>query len=149
MRAVVQRVSEASVSVDGDEVGRIGCGLLVYLGVGTGDTDEDLEYLAAKVAGLRIFPDAAHPMNRSVVDVGGGALVVSQFTLYGDARRGKRPSFTDAMEPASAEAMYERFASRLEELGVPTARGVFRATMAVGSVNDGPVTILLDSRKAF
>ena len=143
MRAVVQRVSEASVAVDGVEVGRVGRGLLVYLGVGAGDTDDDLEYLAAKIAGLRIFPDAAHAMNRSVVDAGGGALVVSQFTLYGDVRRGKRPSFTDAMEPARAEAVYERFASRLEALGV------FGAMMEVRSVNDGPVTILLDSHKAF
>jgi D-aminoacyl-tRNA deacylase len=149
MRAVVQRVSEASASVDGREVGRVGRGLLVYLGVGAGDADADLEYLAQKIAGLRIFPDDAHAMNRSVVDGGGGALVVSQFTLYGDARRGKRPSFTDAMEPAAAEAMYERFAARLEQLGVPSARGVFGAMMHVRSVNDGPVTILLDSRKAF
>jgi D-aminoacyl-tRNA deacylase len=145
----VQRVSEASVEVDGAVVGRVGRGLLVYLGVGAGDTEEDLEYLAAKVAGLRIFPDEAHAMNRSAVDAGGGALVVSQFTLYGDARRGKRPSFTDAMEPGAAEAMYERFADALERLGLPTARGVFGAHMLVRSVNDGPVTILLDSKKAF
>jgi D-aminoacyl-tRNA deacylase len=149
MRAVVQRVSEARVTVDGAEVGRIGRGVLVYLGVGAGDADADLEYLAGKVAGLRIFPDEAHAMNRSVVDVGGAALVVSQFTLFGDVRRGKRPSFTDAMEPAGAEAMYERFAAALERLGVPTARGVFGAMMEIHSVNDGPVTILLDSKKAF
>lgn len=149
MRAVVQRVSGASVAVAGEEISRIGRGLLVYLGVGAGDGDADAEYLAGKVAGLRIFPDDAHAMNRSVVDAGGAALVVSQFTLFGDARRGKRPSFTDAMEPAAAEAMYERFAAALERLGVPTARGAFGAMMEVRSVNDGPVTILLDSKKAF
>jgi D-tyrosyl-tRNA(Tyr) deacylase len=149
MRAVVQRVREARVTVDGAPHGGIGEGLLVYLGVGNGDMDADLEYIADKVAGLRVFRDAAGAMNRSVVDVGEGALVVSQFTLYGDVRRGKRPSFTDAMEPAAAEAMYERFIDRLERLGVPCARGVFGAMMDVCSVNDGPVTILLDSKKQF
>jgi D-aminoacyl-tRNA deacylase len=149
MRAVVQRVREARVLVDGAPVGGIGEGLLVYLGVGGGDTGADLEYLADKVAGLRVFRDDAAAMNRAVVDVGGRALVVSQFTLYGDVRRGKRPSFTDAMEPKAAEAMYERFVRRLEELGVPCAHGVFGAMMDVHSVNDGPVTILLDSRKQF
>ena len=149
MRAVVQRVREARVLVDGAEVGGIGEGLLVYLGVGSGDTDADLGYLAEKIAGLRVFRDDAAAMNLSVVDVGGRALVVSQFTLYGDARRGKRPSFTAAMEPAAAEEMYGRFASRLEALGVPCARGAFGAMMDVHSVNDGPVTILIDSRKLF
>lgn len=149
MRAVVQRVREARVLVGGAEIGRIGEGLLVYLGVGTGDGDADLDYLAGKVAGLRVFRDAAGAMNRSVVDVGGRALVVSQFTLYGDVRRGKRPSFIEAMEPAAAEAMYERFVARLEALGVPCARGAFGAMMDVHSINDGPVTILIDSRKLF
>ena len=149
MRAVVQRVREAAVTVDGREVGRVGPGLLVYLGVGADDTERDLDYLAGKVAGLRIFPDDGGAMNRSVIDAAGGALVVSQFTLYGDVRRGKRPSFTAAMEPAAAEAVYERFARRLERLGVPTARGEFGAMMDVSSVNDGPVTILLDSGKTF
>jgi D-tyrosyl-tRNA(Tyr) deacylase len=149
MRAVVQRVREAGVLVDGALVGGIGEGLLVYLGVGNGDTDADLDYLAEKVAGLRVFRDAAAAMNRSVVDAGGRVLVVSQFTLYGDVRRGKRPSFTDAMEPKAAEAMYERFVHRLEGLGVPCACGVFGAMMDVRSVNDGPVTILLDSKKQF
>jgi D-aminoacyl-tRNA deacylase len=149
MRAVVQRVREARVLVDGDEVGRIGEGLLVYLGIGRGDADADLDYLADKIAGLRVFRDDAAAMNRSVADVVGGALVVSQFTLYGDVRRGKRPSFTDAMEPGAAEAMYARFVERLERLGVPCARGVFGAMMDVHSVNDGPVTILLDSKKLF
>jgi D-tyrosyl-tRNA(Tyr) deacylase len=149
MRAVVQRVREARVLVDRVEVGAIGEGLLVYLGIGKSDADADLAYLAEKVAGLRVFRDAAAAMNRSVVDVGGRALVVSQFTLYGDVRRGKRPSFIDAMEPAGAEAMYERFVHRLEALGVPCARGAFGAMMDVHSVNDGPVTILLDSKKQF
>jgi len=149
MRAVVQRVSKARVSVGGQIAGAIGEGLLVYLGVVTGDTDADLDYLARKVSGLRIFRDDAKPMNRSVLDTGGAALVVSQFTLAGDVRRGKRPSFTDAMDPAPAEEIYDRFVARLEELGVPCARGVFGAMMDVESVNDGPVTILLDSTKLF
>jgi len=149
MRAVVQRVREARVLVDGALHGEIGEGLLVYLGVGSGDTDADLGTLADKIAGLRVFRDDAAAMNRSVVDVGGRALVVSQFTLYGDARRGKRPSFIAAMEPAAAEALYERFIDRLEALGVPCARGAFGAMMDVHSVNDGPVTILLDSKKQF
>jgi D-tyrosyl-tRNA(Tyr) deacylase len=149
MRAVVQRVRAARVLAGGAELGAVGEGLLVYLGVGAGDTDADLEYLAEKIAGLRVFRDAAGAMNLSVVDAGGRALVVSQFTLYGDARRGKRPSFTGAMEPAAAEAVYERFAARLEALGVPCARGAFGAMMDVHSVNDGPVTILLDSKKLF
>jgi D-tyrosyl-tRNA(Tyr) deacylase len=149
MRAVVQRVREARVLVDRAGIGAIGEGLLVYLGIGNGDADADLDYLAEKIAGLRVFRDAAGAMNLSVVDVGGRALVVSQFTLYGDVRRGKRPSFTDAMEPKAAEAMYERFIHGLEALGVPCARGVFGAMMDVQSVNDGPVTILLDSKKLF
>lgn len=149
MRAVIQRVSRASVSVGGEIVGKVGPGLLVYLGVAAGDTDADLEYLAVKVAGLRIFPDESKPMNRSVMDAGGSALVISQFTLHGDARRGKRPSFTDAMEPESASLLYDRFIERLEDLGLPCQRGVFGAMMSVESVNDGPVTILLDSSKLF
>jgi D-tyrosyl-tRNA(Tyr) deacylase len=149
MRAVVQRVSQARVEVDGEEVGRVGHGLLVYLGVGQDDSDKDLEYLANKVAGLRIFPDEKHSMNRSVIDSGGAALVISQFTLHGDVRRGKRPSFDKAMEPGAAEQMYERFVARLESLGVPCATGVFGAMMDVHSNNDGPVTILIDSHKTF
>lgn len=149
MRAVVQRVARASVSVGGEEKGRIGTGLLVYLGVGGSDTDKDLEYLAEKVAGLRIFADPQGAMNLALREVNGEALVISQFTLYGDVRRGKRPSFTNAMEPNEAKRMYERFVERLEQLGVPCSRGVFAAMMDVESVNDGPVTILLDSSKAF
>jgi D-tyrosyl-tRNA(Tyr) deacylase len=149
MRAVVQRVERAAVFVDGAEVARIGRGLLVYLGVGQGDGGADAGYLAAKIAGLRIFPDERHSMNRSVLEVGGAALVVSQFTLHGDVRRGKRPSFDGAMEPAAAERLYEEFAARLSALGVPVFRGVFGAMMKIDSVNDGPVTILLDSTKLF
>jgi D-aminoacyl-tRNA deacylase len=149
MRAVVQRVRDASVTVEGRQVGRIDSGLLVYLGVGEGDDDKDLEYLAQKVAGLRIFADDDGSMNRSVLDVRQSALVISQFTLFGDVRRGKRPSFIRAMEPKTAEHMYERFVDRLQQLGVPCARGEFGAMMDIQSVNDGPVTILLDSSKQF
>jgi D-tyrosyl-tRNA(Tyr) deacylase len=149
MRAVVQRVKEASVSVDAEIVGSVKNGLLVYLGVCKSDTRTDLEYLAVKIAGLRIFADDAGNMNRSVIDVDGAALVISQFTLYGDVRRGKRPSFTDAMEPVTANELYEQFVSMLQDLGVPCTRGIFGAMMDVRSVNDGPVTILLDSSKLF
>ena len=149
MRAVVQRVTKASVSVNGEIVGSVKNGLLVYLGVCKSDTRKDLEYLAVKIAGLRIFRDDAGNMNRSVIDLDGPALVISQFTLYGDVRRGRRPSFTDAMEPVAANELYEQFVSLLQELGVPCAKGVFGAMMDVRSVNDGPVTILLDSAKLF
>jgi D-tyrosyl-tRNA(Tyr) deacylase len=149
MRAVVQRVKEASVSVDAEIVGSVKNGLLVYLGVCKSDTRTDLEYLAVKIAGLRIFADDAGNMNRSVIDVDGAALVISQFTLHGDVRRGRRPSFTDAMEPVAANELYEQFVSMLQDLGVPCARGIFGAMMDVRSVNDGPVTILLDSSKLF
>ena len=149
MRAVVQRVRSARVEVDGDVVSTIGPGLLVYLGAGRGDSDQDLALVTEKIANLRIFEDEAGAMNRSVLDVGGEALVVSQFTLYGDARKGRRPSFVDAMPPDDAKRLYERAIERLVALGVPTRGGRFRAMMSVASVNWGPVTILLDSRKAF
>jgi len=149
MRAVVQRVNEARVTVDEREVGAIEAGLLVFLGVAEGDTDRDLEYLATKVAGLRIFSDDGGSMNRSVLDAKGSALVISQFTLLGDVRRGRRPSFTAAMQPALAKRFYEQFVERLEDLGVPCACGEFGAMMHIHSVNDGPVTILLDSKKLF
>lgn len=149
MRAVVQRVRSAAVRVNGDVVGEIDRGLLVYVAVGVGDELKDIKYLVKKVAGLRVFPDERKPMNRSVRDVGGGALVISQFTLYGDCRKGRRPSFNDAEEPSRAKALIERFHGELEGAGVPTTGGVFGATMHVESVNWGPVTILLDSRKAF
>jgi D-tyrosyl-tRNA(Tyr) deacylase len=149
MRAVIQRVSEASVRVDGGVVGRIGPGLLVLLGVGRDDTENDADYLAEKTLNLRIFPDEAGQMNRSVTEVGGGILVVSQFTLYGDARRGRRPGYSAAADPGDANRLYERFVARLRPSGLPVATGVFRAMMEVALVNQGPVTLLLDSKKAF
>jgi len=149
MRAVVQRVSEASVRVDGEVVGRIDAGLAVLLGVAVGDAEKDADLLADKVVHLRVFPDEAGQMNRSVSDVGGGVLVVSQFTLLGDARKGRRPSYVDAAAPEEANRLYERFASRVRASGLPVATGVFRAMMDVALVNQGPVTILLDSRRQF
>src|SRR5688572_3580664 len=149
MRAVVQRVSEASVRVEREEVGRIGSGLLVLLGVGRGDTDRDAEQLAERVLHLRVFADEAGHMNRSVLDVRGELLVVSQFTLYGDARKGRRPSFVDAAPPEEANRLYQAFSERLCSSGLRVERGVFRATMDVALVNHGPVTILLDTAKLF
>jgi D-tyrosyl-tRNA(Tyr) deacylase len=149
VRAVVQRVAEASCRVGAQIVGAIGPGLVVLLGVGQGDAEADAEYLADKVLNLRIFPDEAGQMNHSVLDVGGGLLVVSQFTLLGDARRGRRPSYVEAAPPEEANRLYEHFAGRLRPSGLPVATGVFRATMEVALVNQGPVTILLDSRKLF
>lgn len=149
MRAVVQRVDRAEVSVESQIIGSIGRGLLLYLGVGRDDAEEDLSYLSKKVAGLRIFPDEKGAMNRCVVDVAGEALVISQFTLYGDVRRGKRPSFTASMEPGAAERMYLGFISRLEALSVPCSKGRFGAMMKISSINDGPVTILVDSKRVF
>jgi D-tyrosyl-tRNA(Tyr) deacylase len=149
VRAVVQRVSEASVRVDGEVRARIGPGRAVLLGVGVGDAERDADYLAEKVLNLRVFPDEAGQMNRSVLDGGGGVLVVSQFTLYGDARKGRRPSYVDAAAPDEANRLYERFVERLRTSGLDVATGVFRATMDVALVNRGPVTILLDSRRQF
>jgi len=149
MRAVVQRVKEASVTVGGEVKGRIGHGLLVLLGVAIGDTDADADAMAEKVANLRVFADDQGQMNRSVLDAGGELLVVSQFTLLGDARRGRRPSYIDAAPPEEANRLYERFVGAARGLGLHVETGVFRAMMDVGLVNDGPVTILLDSRKVF
>jgi D-tyrosyl-tRNA(Tyr) deacylase len=149
MRAVVQRVSEASVRVEGRVVGQIGRGLLVLLGVGTGDGEADAEMLAEKVANLRIFPDEAGAMNRSLLEVEGELLVVSQFTLYGDARKGRRPSFIDAAAPEEANRLYRHCVEKARALGLKVEEGVFRAMMDVALVNEGPVTILLDSRKSF
>ena len=149
MRAVVQRVSRASVKVEGEIVGHIGLGWLVLLGVARGDTDEDGDRLADKVANLRAFADEQGKMNLSVIETGGAVLVVSQFTLLGDCRGGRRPSLTEAAEPAEAERLYRRFHERMAEAGVDVATGVFRAMMKVELVNDGPVTFLLDSRKQF
>ena len=145
MRAVVQRVSEASVAVDGAVVGRIGRGLLVLLGVGASDNLADAELLAEKVAHLRIFSDSEGRFNRSLLDVGGGALVVSQFTLYADTRRGRRPSFSDAAPPEVAAPLVDAFAAALRQLSIVVATGAFGAHMHVALVNEGPVTILLDS----
>ena len=143
MRAVVQRVSRASVSVAGQSVGAIDDGLLVLIGVAAGDADEDADALAGKVVRLRIFPDVDGRFDRSVLDVGGAVLAVSQFTLLADTAKGNRPSFTGAASPEVAEPLYERFCSVLRDLGVPVAEGVFGARMAVELVNDGPVTIVL------
>jgi D-tyrosyl-tRNA(Tyr) deacylase len=150
MRAVVQRVTRAKVTVGDRVTGSIDQGLLVLLGAGAGDTDADLTYIVDKTVNLRIFADDAGKMNRSVLDVGGGVLVVSQFTLYGDARQGRRPAFTSALEPVAAKALYETSLVRLAAAGVTRVEaGEFAADMAVELVNDGPVTILLESRKAF
>jgi D-aminoacyl-tRNA deacylase len=143
MRAVCQRVSEARVRVDGVVVGEIGTGLCVLLGVARGDSPEEAERLAAKIARLRVFPDVEGRFDRSLVDVGGAALVISQFTLLADTAKGNRPSFTEAAPPEEAESLYERFCASLGEGGIPVEQGVFGAKMAVELVNDGPVTILL------
>ncbi len=147
MRAVVQRVDDAQVTVDGELTGKVGQGLLVLLGVGEGDTDKDLQYIVDKVCGLRIFEDADDKMNLSVKDVGGSILAVSQFTLYGDVRKGKRPSFSTAAKPEVAKAYYDRFVELCRAQGLPVETGVFQAHMLVSLTNNGPVTILLDSSK--
>jgi len=149
MRAVVQRVSRAEVRVEGRATGSVGRGLVVLLGVGREDGEEDARLLADKVAALRIFEDGAGKMNLAVGEAGGGLLVVSQFTLLGDVRKGNRPSFTEAAPPEAANALYERFCGLLREKGLAVGTGVFRARMEVELVNEGPVTILLDSRRLF
>jgi D-aminoacyl-tRNA deacylase len=149
MRAVVQRVSRARVSVNGEVVGEIGLGLVVLLGVGAGDTRTEADYLAEKTIGLRIFEDAGGKMNLSVAEVAGALLVVSQFTLYGDARRGKRPSFDAAAPPEQARELYEYFVERVRAAGLRCETGRFQETMQVELINEGPVTILLDSAKGF
>jgi len=149
MRAVVQRVSRARVTVSGEITGEIGLGLLVLLGVGAGDTRTEADYLVDKTIGLRIFEDAGGKMNLSVADVAGALLVVSQFTLYGDVRRGKRPSFDAAAPPEQALELYEYFVERVRDAGLRCETGRFQETMQVELVNEGPVTILLDSAKEF
>lgn len=149
MRAVVQRVSEADVTVDNEIVGRAGQGLLVLLGVGKGDTEKDAKYLAEKIVNLRIFEDDAQKMNLSLLDIKGDVLAVSQFTLYGDVRKGRRPGFDQAAPPDEANRLYEEFVAACKALGAPVQTGVFQADMKVSLVNDGPVTILLDSEKLF
>lgn len=149
MRCVIQRVSSASVTVAGETVGQIGKGYMVLVGVESGDTDKDMRYCADKVAGLRIFEDENDKMNLSIQDVGGAVLAVSQFTLSGDARHGRRPSFIGAARPEVAIPLYEGFVGALREAGIPVETGVFQTHMEVALVNDGPVTILLDSKKGF
>ena len=149
MRAVVQRVSRASVAVRGETAGQIGLGLLVLLGVGQDDTEADAAYLADKVAALRIFEDSQGKMNFSVSDAGGAVLAVSQFTLYGDIRGGRRPSFIAAARPEQAERLYEHFVARIRSTGLQCETGRFQQMMSVELVNEGPVTILLDSKKLF
>ena len=146
MRAVLQRVTSAEVLVDGKSAGSIGKGLLVFLGVGKGDGAHDLAFLAAKIPDLRIFEDNAGKFNLSLREIKGEALVVSQFTLFGDCRKGRRPSFTEAEEPATAKMLYEQFVTRLREQGIPVDTGEFQAKMEVRLVNDGPVTLWLDSK---
>jgi D-tyrosyl-tRNA(Tyr) deacylase len=149
MRAVVQRVKSASVHVGGRETGAIGKGLLVYLGVQKGDTADDLDYIARKLTGLRVFEDGDGKMNLDVSEAGGGVLVVSQFTLLGDSRKGRRPGFAEAAAPELAERLYKELIEKLRGADLQVEEGEFRAHMEVGSVNDGPVTMLLDSRKLF
>lgn len=149
MRAIVQRVTESSVSVEGEVTGQIELGLMVLLGVANGDEDKDAKYMAEKIVGLRIFEDDEGKMNRSVLDVGGALLAISQFTLLGDCRKGKRPSFVAAAEPAEAERLYELFVEVARELGVDVQCGRFRTHMKVSLLNDGPVTLMVDSRKSF
>ena len=146
MRACIQRVSQASVTVAGEITGRIECGLLVLLGVASGDTDDDAHQLAQKIVELRIFNDNDGKMNRSLLDTGGAVLVVSQFTLLGDCRKGRRPSFTEAAPPNEAQRLYEKFVSAVAGQGVRVETGRFREHMDVALVNDGPVTLLLDTR---
>jgi len=149
MRAVVQRVKESSVSIDGKIVGAIGRGVLVFLGIMEDDDERDLDYLAEKIAHLRIFQDSEEKMNLSVQDVGGSALIISQFTLAGDCRKGRRPSYASAAKPEKAVPLYEKFIKKIQHYGINTQEGVFGAMMDVRLVNDGPVTLLIDSKKVF
>ncbi|UCD71718.1 MAG: D-tyrosyl-tRNA(Tyr) deacylase [Syntrophobacterales bacterium] len=149
MKVVIQRVKSATVSVDEDFIASIGKGVVVFLGVGKGDDEEDCEYLVGKIPHLRIFQDEEEKFNFSLMDVGGEILVVSQFTLFGDCRKGRRPSFTEAADPEYARKLYDYFVSRLREKGLRVQAGRFQAMMMVSLVNEGPVTLLLDSKKTF
>ncbi len=149
MRCVVQRVTSSSVTVNGETVGAVGPGLMVLIGISAEDTETDLKYMAEKVPNLRIFDDENGVMNRSILDTGGSILAVSQFTLYGDARGGRRPSYIRAARPEKADALYEQLIARWREKGLHVETGIFRTDMQVSLVNDGPVTILLDSEKTF
>jgi D-aminoacyl-tRNA deacylase len=149
VRAVVQRVSSAAVRVEGKVAGEIGAGLCVLVGVGQGDSEEDARWLGDKVVDLRVFEDGQGKMNRSVMEVGGAVLAISQFTLFGDARKGTRPGFAEAARPEIAQPLYAKFCEQVRARGVRVGEGVFRATMQVQLVNEGPVTLLLDSKKLF
>jgi len=147
MRAVIQRVTSAEATVDGRSTGKIGKGLLVFVGVGKGDGEADISYLSSKIPDLRIFEDHSGKFNLSLKDVGGELLIVSQFTLFGDCRRGRRPSFSDAEDPGVAKVLYEQLVERMKRQGIPVHTGEFQADMEVHLVNDGPVTLLLDSKQ--
>jgi len=149
MKALLQRVSAASVSIDGQEVGSIGRGLVVFVGVAAGDSQKDIDYLVQKIVNLRIFSDEDGKFNLSALDIGGGLLLVSQFTLLADTRKGRRPSFTDAAPPQEAEALFDLFVEKARTTGLEVATGRFQAYMQVDIKNDGPVTIMLDSREKF
>lgn len=149
MRAVVQRVKEARVEVNRSIVGAIEKGILIFLGIANNDTEKDCEYMANKIANLRIFPDENSLMNKSLLDINGSALVVSQFTLMGDCRKGRRPSFSNAADPEKAKKLYERFIELLKDIGIHVETGIFQEMMEVYLINDGPVTMLLDSKKLF
>lgn len=149
MRMVCQRVLEAEVKINDQSVGKIGKGLLVFLSVGKGDTDKDAEFIAEKLVNLRIFADEAGKMNRSVQDIGGAILLISNFTLHGDCRKGRRPGFDAAAEPTLAQQLYEKVITLVAQQGVPVEQGIFGAYMHVTSINDGPVTFLLDSSRLF
>lgn len=149
MRAVIQRVLESSVRVDGQVVGEIGKGIMVLLGVEEGDTEKEAQYIADKIIGLRIFEDEEGKMNHSLQEVGGELLAISQFTLLGDARKGRRPSYSNAARPEEANRLYEFFVEKVKATGTKVEKGVFQADMKVALINDGPVTILLDSQKVF
>ena len=149
MRAVIQRVSKASVKVNDKVVGEIGKGLLVLIGVGKDDNEKDISYMAEKIVNLRIFEDENGKMNKSLLDIKGEILIISQFTLYGDCRRGRRPSFTDAASPDKGKEYYEKFVKEVKKYGVNVQTGIFQAMMEVELINQGPVTILLDSKKIF
>jgi D-tyrosyl-tRNA(Tyr) deacylase len=149
MRSVIQRVSEASVSVEGKVVGEIGAGLCVLIGVAAGDTEEDARWMADKLVELRIFEDEQGKMNKSLLEIGGRVLAISQFTLLGDARQGRRPGYSAAAAPEIAQPLYARVCALVRERGVTVAEGIFRATMTVRIVNQGPVTLLIDSKKLF
>lgn len=149
MRAVVQRVTRGAVTVDGEVVGAIGPGLVVLLGVGRGDTGADAQYLAGKIVNLRIFSDQQDKLNLSLLDTGGELLAISQFTLFGDCRHGRRPGYSEAASPEAARGLYEQFVQEVASLGIKVATGRFQTDMVVEIINDGPVTLLLDSSKSF